>query len=114
MAGGGWRVDVRTETAVCVHPYRVGLPPGGYVSGAEPLPDPATTSRPVPSVAALMMPEDVTNLEGWLVAVLRVAAPDDLFDAVAEAERAASERFAPGTVTEALRRVLSYELAHRE
>ena len=27
----GWRVDA-TGTAVCVHPYRVGLPPGRYAS----------------------------------------------------------------------------------
>jgi hypothetical protein len=109
----GWRVDRRTGTAVCVHPYRVGLPVGRYISGHQPLPD-GSAARPAPSAAALVMPEDVTDLEGWLVAVLRVADPDELFDAVGRAERAASARFAPGAVIEALRRVLSYELAHRE
>lgn len=109
----GWRVDRRTGTAVCVHPYRVGLPTGRYVSADQPLPD-ASAERPAPSAAALVMPEDMTDLEGWLVAVLRVADPDELFDAVGQAEQAASARFAPGAVTEALRRVLSYELAHRD
>lgn len=60
------------------------------------------------------MPEDVIDLEGWLVAVLRVADPDLLFEAIDEAERAAAAWFAPDAVTEALRRVLSHELAHRD
>lgn len=109
----GWRVDRRTRTAVCVHPFRIGIAPGRYVSGGEPVPE-GTQPRPVPSRAALVMPEDVTDLEGWLVAVLRVAAPDELFAAVGEAEQAAGARFAPGAVTEALRRVLSHELAYRD
>lgn len=108
----GWRVDKRTGTGVCVHPYRIGLAPGRYASGGELVPDGA--ERPAPSAAALVMPDDVTDLEGWLVAVLRVAPSETLFEAVDEAERAASERFAPGTVTEALRRVLSVELVHRD
>lgn len=109
----GWRVDRRTGTAVCVHPYRVGLPVGRYVSGDEPPPD-SSQPRPVPSAAALQLPEDVTDLEGWLVAVIRVAAPDTLFDAIGQAEQTAGSRFAPDTVTKALRRVLSHELAHRD
>jgi len=109
----GWRVDQRTMTAVCVHPYRVGLPVGRYVSAGEPLPT-VSASPPAPSAAALRMPEDVIDLEGWLVAVLRVADPGTLFEAIEQAERAASTRFAPVAVTEALRRVLSYELAHRD
>jgi hypothetical protein len=109
----GWRTDRRTGAAVCVHPYRVGLPAGRYVSGDEPLPD-SSAERPAPSAAALVMPEDVTDLEGWLVAVLRVADPVYLFDAIGQAEQAAGARFAPDAVTGALRRVLSYELAHRD
>jgi hypothetical protein len=46
--------------------------------------------------------------------VLRVAPDDELFDAVADAERRAGERFAPSAVAEALRRVLGHELAHRD
>lgn len=60
------------------------------------------------------MPDDVTDLEGWLVAVLRVAKPDDLFGAIDRAEEGASQRFAPEVVTTALRQVLSYELAHHD
>jgi hypothetical protein len=109
----GWRVDRRTGTAVCVHPFRVGLAVGRYVSADQPLPDDAE-GRPAPSAQALVMPADVTDLEGWLVAVLRVAPAETFFDAISEAEHAAGQRFAPGAVTEALRRVLSYELAHRD
>jgi hypothetical protein len=109
----GWRVDRRTGIAVCVHPYRVGLPVGRYVSADQPLPE-ATAQRSALSAAALEMPTDVTDLEGWLVAVLRVADPDELFDAIGQAEQAASARFAPDAVTQTLRRVLSYELTHRD
>jgi len=109
----GWRVDRCSGMAVCVHPYRVGLPVGRYVSAGQPLPD-ASAARPTPSAAALVMPADVADLESWQVAVLRVADPDELFDAIGRAEQAACARFAPGAVTEALRRVLSYELAHRD
>jgi hypothetical protein len=109
----GWRVDRRSGTAVCVHPYRVGLPSGRYVSAGQPLPE-VTQGRPAPSAAAMVMPEDATDLEGWLVAVLRVAAPEELFDAIGRAEQAAAAHFAPDAVTQALRRVLSYELAHRD
>lgn len=109
----GWRVDVRTGAGVCVHPYRIGMAPGRYLSGDQAVPEVAE-QRLVPSAAALVMPEDETDLEGWLVAVLRVAPADELFDAIARAEQAAGQRFAPDAVTEALRRVLGYELAHRD
>lgn len=109
----GWRVERRTGTAVCVHPYRVGLPPGRYLSAGQPLPE-ATAERPVPSAAALVMPEDVTDLEGWLVAVLGLTAPEELFEVIGRAEQAAAAHFAPEEVTQALRRVLSHELAHRD
>ncbi|MGH3706744.1 MAG: hypothetical protein ACRDRQ_01275 [Pseudonocardiaceae bacterium] len=108
----GWRVDP-AGNAVCVHPYRVGLPVGRYASLDVPLPDPSTL-RPEPTAAALELPEDVTDLEGWFVAVLRVAGPADLFGAVGRAEELAGQRFAPEVVTTALRQVLSYELAHRD
>jgi len=107
----GWRVDP-AGNAVCVHPYRVGLPPGRYASAGEPLPD-LTAPAPAPTPAALVLPDDVTDLEGWLVATLRVAAPDDMFAAVERAEQVACERFAPDAVCSALRRVLSVELAGR-
>jgi len=107
----GWRVGP-DGTAVCVHPYRVGLPPGRYASAGEPLPD-LTLPAPEPTPAALELPTERDDLEGWLVATLRVARPDQIFSAVARAERVAGERFAPGEVVAALRRVLSVELARR-
>jgi hypothetical protein len=107
----GWRVAL-DGTAVCVHPYRVGMPPGRYASAAEPLPD-LNAAPPTPSPAALDLPDSLDDLEGWFVATLRVAPPDHLFAAVAQAERAAGARFAPGAVVTALRRVLSVELARR-
>jgi len=107
----GWRVD-RAGTAVCVHPYRVGLPPGQYASAGEPLPD-LDAPTPAPTAEALVLPEDVTDLEGWLVATLRVSPPHELLAAVERAERLAVQRFAPDAVLKAMRRVLSVELAGR-
>lgn len=107
----GWRVD-RGGTAVCVHPYRVGLPVGRYASAGDPLPD-LTAPAPAPTPAALELPEQLSDLEGWLVATLRVVAPERIFAAVNLAEREALQRFTPGEVVTALRRVLSVELARR-
>ncbi|MDZ5447068.1 hypothetical protein U2F26_30850 [Micromonospora sp. 4G57] len=106
----GWRV-APSGTAVCVHPYRVGLPPGRYASAGEPLA--VESARPAPTAAALELPTEVVDLEGWLVAVLRNADPDAIFTAVARAERLAGERFDPRQVVAAMRRVLSVELANR-
>ncbi len=108
----GWRVGP-DGTAVCVHPYRVGMPPGRYASAGTPVPSTTTWTLPAPTAEALELPEHLDDLEGWLVAVLRTAAPDEIFGAVARAERQAGERFAPGAVVSALRRVLSRELARR-
>jgi hypothetical protein len=106
----GWRVTAE-GVAVCVHPYRVGLPPGRYGSRGEPVPD--QTSRPAPTPASLVLPADLVDLEGWLVAVLRDAPSEQIFGAVARAERLAGERFDPKQVVAAMRRVLSVELANR-
>lgn len=106
----GWRVTA-DGVAVCVHPYRVGLRPGRYASRSEPVP--AEVSRPAPTSASLVLPADLVNLEGWLVAVLRDAPSEQIFGAVARAERLAAERFDPKQVVAAMRRVLSVELANR-
>ena len=96
---------------MCVHPFRVGLPPGRYASAGEPLPDPSAPP-PVPTAEALELPEQLTDLEGWLVATLRTAEPDRIFAAVARAERG---RLAVRTRRRrrGVRRVLSTELARR-
>lgn len=108
----GWRVD-DDGNAVCVHPYRIGIPVGRYVSKHAPPPEPSAV-RPQPAPVALELPDEVTDLEAWLIAVLRTAEPEDLLGAIDRAEEAASKRFAPDVVTSALRQVLSYELAHRD
>jgi hypothetical protein len=108
----GWRVGP-DGTAVCVHPYRIGLPPGRYASAGEPVPAVDATPVPQPTPAALELPEGLDDLEGWLIATLRVAAPDRLFAAIGAAERQAVTRFAPDAVTKALRRVLTVELVDR-
>lgn len=99
---GGYRVNRHTGQAVCVHPYRGGLPPGPYASAGMPLPAP-DAPPPAPTPLALELPAEVADLEGWLVAVLRTTDPD----------RMAGTRFPPAEVVRALRRVLSYELARR-
>jgi hypothetical protein len=106
----GWRVDP-AGIAVCVHPFRVGLPPGRYASAGVPVPDsPASLA---PTAAALELPENEADLEGWLVATLRVASAPMLRIAITHAQDEALRRFAPGAVDKALRRVLSVELSGR-
>lgn len=106
----GWRATAN-GVAVCVHPFRVGLPAGRYASDGELVPDHAP--RPAPTAAALELPADVVDLDGWLVAVLRQAPAEGIFAAVARAERLAAERFGAKEAVTALRRVLSVELANR-
>ncbi|PPA60423.1 hypothetical protein [Micromonospora chalcea] len=106
----GWRATA-DGVAVCVHPFRVGLPPGRYASVGAPVP--VQAPRPTPTPQALELPADVVDLEGWLVAVLRDAPAEQIFTAVARAERLAAERFGAKHTVAALRRVLSVELASR-
>ncbi|MGW3890446.1 hypothetical protein ACWD69_17290 [Micromonospora chokoriensis] len=89
----------------------MGLPAGRYASDGELVPDQAP--RPAPTAAALELPADVVDLDGWLVAVLRQAPTEGIFAAVARAERLAAERFGAKEAVTALRRVLSVELANR-
>ncbi|WP_246017000.1 hypothetical protein [Micromonospora pisi] len=90
----------------------MGLPPGRYASAGDPLPG-RSMPPPLPSPESLELPEDLVDLEGWLVATLRVAQPEQIHGAVARAERVAAQRFPPGAVVAALRRVLSVELARQ-
>ncbi|MGH8902607.1 MAG: hypothetical protein ACRDYA_13255 [Egibacteraceae bacterium] len=108
----GHRVNTTTGVAVCVHPFRVGLPPGRYASGGDPLPG-LDEPAPEPTAEALELPEDVTDLEAWLVATLRAAQPSVMASALARAEAIANERFASKDVVAAMRRVLTCELAGR-
>jgi hypothetical protein len=108
----GYRVNVHTGSPTCVHPYRVGLPVGAYASGGVPVPA-IPEEPPAPTPPALVLPVDVTDLEGWLVAVLRDAGPDRMHRALAAAESQAVERFPAGEVVAAMRKVLSVELARR-
>ncbi len=78
----GWRVRP-DGTAVCVHPFRVGMPPGAYASAGAPLPSLTGAQLPAPAAEALELPEQLEDLEGWLVAMLRTAEPDRIFGAVA-------------------------------
>jgi hypothetical protein len=104
-------VSTKRNRRVCL-PYRVGLLQGRYPPAGEPLPA-LSTPTPEPTPETLELPADLIDLEGWLVATLRVVDQDRIFGAVARAEREAAQRFAPGEVVTALRRVLSVELARR-
>lgn len=105
----GWRATP-AGVPVCVHPFRVGMPPGAYASAGEPLPALHTQIVPPPP-EALILPESLDDLGGWMVAHLRSTDRDEMFSVVARLERQAGERFAPGEVVTVLRRVLSVELA---
>ncbi len=126
---------------VCVHPYKVGLPPGRYASEGEPVPEarPDRERAGPPAVAAVQdpappptrlgartpvvrerrapapyrgprpagLPGQLAELRGWLTALAREAAPEDLADVLAGAEAAALERFPEDEVLAVLRQVLS-------
>jgi hypothetical protein len=109
----GYRLNRHTGVPTCVHPYRVGLPPGAYASAGVSVP-PAREKPPAPTPAALVLPDDVTDLEGWLIAVVRAAGPDRMHRALAAAETDAVARFPTRTVVTAMRRVLSVELARQQ
>lgn len=128
----GMRVDRASGVPTCVHPFRVGLPPGAYASEGQPIPGAPRTvqegegrrpipplGRPqlvrhevwVPSPEQLVLPEQVEDLEGWLIAVLRTAPDAAMASALGEAETIAAERFSGGQIVAALRRVLATELS---
>ncbi|GAA2915140.1 hypothetical protein Acy02nite_91680 [Actinoplanes cyaneus] len=108
----GCRVNVMTDVPVCVHPYRVGLPPGEYCSAGVPVPA-VMREPPAPSRDALEVPSDVTDLEGWIIAVIRAAGPDRIHQALAASEEIANQRFAERDVVVAMRRVLTVELVRQ-
>lgn len=108
----GWRATP-AGVPVCVHPFRVGMPPGTYASTGQPIPSIDVPRVEVVPPEALVLPEELDDLSGWLVAHLRLADADQMFSVVGRLEREAGERFAPGAVVTVLRRVLSVELARR-
>ncbi|MEV4517895.1 hypothetical protein AB0K00_54170 [Dactylosporangium sp. NPDC049525] len=108
----GYRVNVHTLAATCVHPYRVGVAPAAYASARAPLPEVAPPT-PAPLPIHLELPADVVDLEGWFVATLRACPPEGMASALARAEATAAARFTARDVVAAMRRVLSVELTRR-
>ncbi|AGL19476.1 hypothetical protein L083_5966 [Actinoplanes sp. N902-109] len=108
----GYRVNTSTGAPVCVHPFRVGLPPGDYCSSNEPVP--ATPEEPpAPTRHALDLPSEEDDLEAWIIAVVRAAGPHRLDRALAAAEALAGERFGERATVTAMRRVLTVELVRQ-
>ncbi|MER6816434.1 hypothetical protein ABT299_44835 [Spirillospora sp. NPDC000708] len=116
----GCRVDRHSGVPVCVHPFRVGLPAGAYASAREPLPGAVEPGRARPGRGEavfrpgpeqLVLPEAAEDLEGWLIAMLRTARPEELRSALDQAETLAAGRFSGEQVVTALRRVLATELS---
>ncbi|WP_051367856.1 hypothetical protein [Hamadaea tsunoensis] len=105
----GWRVNAASGAPTCVHPYRVGLPAGLYATAGVSLPEVPTPLR-TPDAQDLVLPDDPTLLEAWLIAVLRTSTQGRMASALAEAETIASRRFASRDVVAAMRRVMSHEL----
>jgi hypothetical protein len=66
-----------------------------------------------PSPDQLVLPDHVDDLEGWLIAILRTAASEQMAAALSHAEQAAicSGRFTGEQIVTSLRRVLAYELS---
>lgn len=105
----GCRIDQATGTPVCVHPFRVGLPPGPYASAGQPAGGDAPVFEPAPE--QLTLPESADDLEGWLIAMLRTAPHHEMASALEQAEAIAADRFTGEQIVDALRRVLAVELA---
>ena len=108
----GYRVNRVSGAPVCVHPYRVGMPVGRYASDGDPLLE-LPVHPPAPTTVHLRLPDDVTDLEAWFIATLRVVAPEAMASALRRAEAIATERFPTRDVVAAMRRVLSVELARQ-
>jgi hypothetical protein len=106
----GHRVDAETGVAVCVHPFRVGLPAARYASGGVAVESVAEGAVFTPSADQLTLPDGADDLEAWLIAMLRTAPPEQMASALDHAESVAAQRFAPAEVVGALRRVLAHEL----
>jgi hypothetical protein len=104
----GYRVDVMTQTPVCVHPFRVGIPPGRYASADEPL----VFRASAPDPAQLVTPQNPEDLEAWIVATLGTVGSDAMDSALERVESIASQQFAPHVVLAALRRALSELAGH--
>lgn len=94
------------------HPYRVGLPVGRYASAGEPMPA-RPVEPPTPTSAHLELPDELSDLEAWFIAMLRVVPADAMASALGRAETIATQRFPARDVVKAMRRVLSVELARR-
>ncbi|MFI6079215.1 hypothetical protein ACIA5C_47715 [Actinoplanes sp. NPDC051343] len=88
------------------------MPVGDYASAGAPVPN-LDGPAPAPTPEALHLPEQLEDLEGWLVAVLRTVPQERMFGAVARAEREAGERFNSRDVVKAMRKVMSRELTRR-
>jgi hypothetical protein len=106
----GHRVDGGGHP-VCVHPFRVGLPPGRYGSGHDAVPPVqlGPDAAPAPPYEALRPPDRIEDMEAWFIAAFRLAGPAGLAAALAEVEAIALERFPEDAVVAALRAVLSRE-----
>lgn len=96
----GYRVDRATQTPVCVHPDRVGLPAGRYASDDEPLPADVEPAEPPP------LPEGPDGLDAWLTGYLNSGPPGTFDKALGKAQDAALAVFPAAAVVDALRRVL--------
>ncbi|ONH54601.1 hypothetical protein CcI49_30000 [Frankia sp. CcI49] len=98
----GYRCDLETGVPVCVHPEKIGFPPGRYASGGEPWPVDAPVG-PAPGP----LPDVAEELAGWMTAVVRHAGPGQVDQVLAAAEQAAASRFPPAVVVDALRAALA-------
>jgi hypothetical protein len=129
----GMRVNGISGVPTCVHPFRIGAPPGAYASAGEPFPElveplmeqgvpqrrpisplghPLVVAQEVfiPGPEQLILPEDPQDLEAWMIAMLRTASGAAITSALEQAETIAAQRFSAEQIVAALRRVLGREL----
>lgn len=79
---------------VCVHPEKVGMPPGSYATDGAPL------------VPELRLPNDITDLDHYLRGLMHSAAPGVLEQLIDQAVQQIPQAFPEVDVVQVLRRAL--------
>jgi hypothetical protein len=88
-------------TPVCVHPDRVGLPPGRYASAGDRWPEGLSGG------VVAGMPDEPSMLAAWIAEVIRHASPERVGVVLGEIEAAAAARFGGDVVLAAIRTAIA-------
>lgn len=87
---------------MCIHPGKIGFPPGRYASAGHRWPEPVELG-PDPGP----MPQDLALLARWMTARVRHAGAGEAETVLADAEREAARSFPADIVVAALRAAMA-------